>query len=246
MEASDLVLTTMLPAGVSSGFMRAGVFSGSGCGTGQIPELEDLFPQARVSQDLQRLGSRLREVLNRVYGPWRKHCKYLYGFLPRLIESHRRNDNVSTGDRALQSARNQIRLPLSEGDLLQVSLIVGGADLVAKAMAMACKSGLVDLRSQLVISSGWRKDSFPAKGLPSTGHVAGKDGSDAKGDSGRVLKMSTIEGLCNDQSMLQVPNYPKSFRIRGLVFNYFPKGTSFDPSAPSKGHNSEENSAPPT
>ncbi|KAJ4976991.1 hypothetical protein NE237_002097 [Protea cynaroides] len=69
-------------------------------------------------QDLRRLESRLREVLNRVYGPWRRHCKYLYGFLPRLIESHQRNDKVSAGDRALQSAKNQIRLSLSEGDLL--------------------------------------------------------------------------------------------------------------------------------
>ncbi|KAJ4966034.1 hypothetical protein NE237_017883 [Protea cynaroides] len=118
MVAGGLVLTAMLPAGVSSGFTAAGVFSSSGCGTGQIPELEDLFPQVRVSQDLRRLESRLQEVLNRVYGPWRRQCKYLYGFLPRLIESHRMNDKVSTGDRALQSARNQMRLPLSEGDLL--------------------------------------------------------------------------------------------------------------------------------
>ncbi|KAJ4971159.1 hypothetical protein NE237_004258 [Protea cynaroides] len=91
--------------------------------------------------------------------------------------------------------------------------------LVAKAMAMACESSLVDLRSQMVVSSGRRKDLFLAHGaipaislvdyfqaavksslcsggagLPSTDPVAGKDGGEAKGDPSRVLKMSTVKG----------------------------------------------------
>nr|DAD31650.1 TPA_asm: hypothetical protein HUJ06_010501 [Nelumbo nucifera] len=48
-----------------------------------------------------------------------------------------------------------------------------------------------------------------------------------------------------ENSIPRRQNYERSFRFRGELFNFFPKGTTTPPSGPSKRHNSVVASTPP-